>query len=317
MTAYEPSDYVELLQRIREALPAEVDIRIDAHGTWNFNEARRLLPRLEPLAISYFEQPINALMPDRFFPRGVAHRGGYQHEYYFRKLEQLRRHTTIPFSDHWWTPPIVQPPGANPMANLWEPDWELLQRYDPVDIAVPDIGLGVFGLYRLLALARFMGLGLALHSNFELGLQSRFRAAMYSALGYYPESVGLYLGTPPRLCYPMDTEYNQVSDDVLEQGKLTFVDGDLLLSEEPGHGCRFDPERLDAYRWSEERAAHHREHAERLLSDYRLDRPRRHTFSGWPKRQVGERFDRRAYPYDLASTLALTQSADVDVQLNT
>jgi L-alanine-DL-glutamate epimerase-like enolase superfamily enzyme len=318
MTAYEPADYVELLHRIREALPEEVDIRIDAHGSWNFREARRVLPRLEALNISYFEQPVNSLLPERFFPPGhPAASEGYQRDYYARKLEQLRYHTTIPFSDHWWTPPIHHPPGAHQMANLWEPEWDLIARYDPVDISVPDIGLGVFGLYRLLALARFMGLGIALHSNFELGLQSRFRGALYSALGYYPESAGLYLGTPPRLCYPMDTEYNQVRDDVLDGGKLAFVDGHIPLSSEPGHGCRLDPERVDQYRWTEERAQRYREFSQRLYENYRLDRPRRRTFSGWPKRQREERFDRQAYPYNLLSALGDERRQDTDVALNT
>ena len=132
--------------------------------------------------ISYIEQPFNALLPQRFYPPGSPppyHSTGFQREYYFRKLEQLRQHTRIPFSCHWWTPPIVQPEGAHQRSDSWDFDWAMIDRYDPVDIAVPDIGLGVFGLWRLLQMARFMGLHLTIHSNFELGLQSRFRGMMY------------------------------------------------------------------------------------------------------------------------------------------
>lgn len=318
MTAYEPEDYVELLHAMREALPDHVDIRIDAHGTWNFREARAIIPRLDSLGISYFEQPFNALLPESHYPASARPAvGGFQREYYFRKLQELREHTAIPFSDHWWTPPIVQPVGASRMANAWEPDWELISHYDPVDIANPDIGLGAFGLYRLLALARFMGLGVTLHSNFELGVQSSVRAAMFSALGYYPERAGLYLGSSPRLCYAMDTEYNQVSDDVLVGGKLSFVDGQLRLSEVPGHGCRLDADRLEAFRWTEERARPHREHAERIYASYLLDRPRRRTPAGWPKRQSVETFDHHTYPYDVTSALEIERAQDVDVELNT
>lgn len=317
MTAYEPEDYVELLERIRDTLPEHVELRIDAHGTWNFREARAILPRLEPLGISYVETPFNALLPASHYADG-RHRPAtaFQREYYFRKLEELRHHTTLPFSDHWWTPPIIQPDDAHRMDNLWEPDWELISRYDPVDIAVPDIGLGVFGLYRLLALARFMGLGVTLHSNFELGIQSSFRAALFSALGYYPERAGIYLGSSPRQCEAMDTEYNQVSDDVLADGKLAFVDGHLRLSGLPGHGRVLDPDRLAAYRWTEERARPHREHAERLYASYRLDRPRRRTPAGWPKLEASEQFDRHTYPYDVTGALALARDQDVDMELN-
>ena len=69
---------------------------------------------------------------------------------------------------------------------------------------------------------------------------------MFAALGYYPETAGLYLGTMPRLCMAMDTEYNHVSDDVLVGGKLPITGGHLP-SERPGHGLKLDPERLGRY----------------------------------------------------------------------
>jgi L-alanine-DL-glutamate epimerase-like enolase superfamily enzyme len=319
MTAYEPEDHVTVLERIRERVPDDVQIRIDAHGSWNFAEARRLLPRLEQLRIEYFEQPFNALQPQRFYAPGQAPADpgrSYQHEYYYRKLEQLRRHTTIPFSDHWWTPPIVHPPGASTMANAWEPDWQLIECYDPVDVANPDIGLGVFGLWRLLQLARFMGLHVTLHSNFELGMQSSFRAAALAALGYYEEGAGIYLGVTPRLCHPLDTEYNQVRDDVLDGGKLPIDEGYLSLSPLPGHGRRLDRERLERYRYDEAAVRPHRTYALALLNDYFLDRPRRWTMSGWPKEPGPERVDRLAYPYDVAKILGLDVRQDVDVELN-
>ena len=50
---------------------------------------------------------------------------------------------------------------------------------------------------------------------------------------------------------------------------------------------------------------------------YLLDRPRRRTMSGWPKRPGPERFDRQAYPYDLTQMLGGEQAQDVDVELNT
>ncbi|MSP83873.1 MAG: hypothetical protein EXQ94_13410 [Alphaproteobacteria bacterium] len=321
MTSYEPEDYVDLIRRIREAVPRDAEIRVDTHGTWNFSEARRILPALEPFNLSYIEQPINALLPGRFYPSGAgpANGGatGYQHAYYFRKLQELRGHTTIPFSCHWWTPPIVQPRGAHPMSNRWTFDWDLIARYDPVDIAVPDIGLGVFGLWRLLQMARFMGLHVTLHSNFELGLQSRFRAMMFSALGYYPEVGGIYLGTTPRLCMAMDTEYNQVRDDVLVGGKLPMRDGHIALGNTPGHGLGLDPERLEQYRYTEDRVRPHRDFAMRLYDNYVLDRPRRRTMAGWPKRPGTARDTRRTYPYDLTSILGIDTAQDVDVRLNT
>lgn len=321
MTSYEPEDFIELIGRVRAAIPALVDIRVDPHGSWNFTEARHIVPRLEPYNISYIEQPFNSLLPQRFYPPGAVpplqQPGGYQSEYYFRKLEELRQHTTIPFSCHWWTPPIVQPPGANRMSDAWSFDWHMIERYDPVDIAVPDIGLGVFGLWRLLQMTRFMGLHVTLHSNFELGLQSRFRAMMFSALGCYPESAGIYLGASPRLCMAMDTEYNQVRDDVLVGGKLPFANGRIALGDGPGHGLGLDPERLRRYAYTEESVRPHRGYALRLYDNYRLDRPRRRTMSGWHKDHGPERLSRHIYPYDVTGILGIDHRQDVDVELNT
>jgi len=321
MSSYEPEDHIGLIRRVREAIPPDIEIRVDTHGSWNFMEARRILPALEPLDISYIEQPFNALLPDRFYPRGVAPPphgpGGYQREYYFRKLEELRVHTTIPFSCHWWTPPIVQPAGAHRMSNAWSFDWYMIERYDPVDIAVPDIGLGVFGLWRLLQMARFMGLHIALHSNFELGLQSSFRAAMFSTLGYYPETTGLYLGATPRLCMAMDTEYNQVRDDVLVGGKLPVSGGHLVLSADPGHGLRLDRDRLERYAYTDDAVRGHRAFAQRLYDEYVLDKPRRKTMAGWPKRPGPERVGRRVYPYDVTGVLGIGEVQEIDVELNT
>ena len=38
MTAYQPEDHIDLIHRIREAVGPETAIRIDAHGTWNYQE---------------------------------------------------------------------------------------------------------------------------------------------------------------------------------------------------------------------------------------------------------------------------------------
>jgi hypothetical protein len=60
----------------------------------------------------------------------------------------------------------------------------------------------------------------------------------------------------------------------------------------------------------------HRQLACKLYANYLLDRPRRKTMSGWPKRQAAERFDRHAWPYEVASILDAEQKQDIDVELN-
>ncbi len=320
MTAYQPEDHIELIHRIREAVGPDTAIRVDAHGTWNYQEARRILAAVEGCNLEYAEQPVHSLLPQRFFPDSrrpsprLPGRGNYQAEYYYRRMTALRGELRTPLSCHWW-PPILHPPGAGPMENRWKPDWYMLERYEGADVAVPDINLGPWGLWRFAQLAKFMGLHLALHSNFELCTQLTFRAAMASALLQESERVGIYMGKAPRTCHPIDNETIHVSDDVIEGGQFDWSGGHLRLPSSPGHGLRLDPERLEKYRYTPEAVAPHREHAREIYADYRLDRPRRTSLSGWPKSGKAERFDRHTWPYEVASILGSEDSQDIDVEL--
>ena len=322
LTAYQPEEHIELIHRIREAVGEGVSIRFDSHGSWNYQEARKILRAVESCDIEFVEQPFNALLPQRFYPASEpvpdreAAAGGYQREFYFRRMTELRREQPIPLSCHWWTPPIVHPPGASLMSNRWQPDWYLMERYEAADISSPDIGLGPWGLWRQYEVARFMGMHLTLHSNFELCLQLSFRCAMAAALMVDTESSGLYLGTTPRLCHPIDNETIQVSDDVIVGGQPDWTGGHLQLPAKPGHGRRLDPERLEKFRYTEEAVRPHREYARELYAHYHLDRPRRTTQSGWPKPPGPETFQRHAYPYSLAQVLQGERKQDVDVELN-
>ena len=322
MTAYHPQEHVELVHAIRQAVGPHTAIRVDAHGTWNYQEARRILPRLEDCDLEYIEQPMNALLPHSFYPKGgkpderFPEQGGFQSEYYFRKMTELRREIRTPFSCHWWTPPILHPTGASVMSNRWEPNWYMLQRYEAADVSVPDILLGPWGLWRVTQLAKFMGMHVTVHSNFELCLQLCFRSAMVAALVYETESAGLYMGTTPRLCHPIDNETIQVSDDVIEGGQFDWTGGHLQLTGEPGHGQRLDPERVRKYLYTPEAVAPHRAYAQQLYCHYLLDRPRPTNQSGWPKQPGPETFARHVYPYSLKEILGAEDKQEIDTELN-
>jgi hypothetical protein len=139
---------------------------------------------------------------------------------------------------------------------------------------------------------------------------------MVSALVSQMESAGLYMGTAPRVCHPIDNETIQVSDDVIEGGQFNWAGGHLKLSESPGHGLRLDAERLERYRYTPEAIRPHREYAREIYAHYLLDRPRRTNQSGWPKRHKPEHFDRHVWPYQLAHVLGAEQEQEIDVRLN-
>lgn len=62
-TAYQPEDHIELIHRVRDAVEPDVRIRFDAHGTWNYQEARRILHAVASYDVEFVEQPMNALLP--------------------------------------------------------------------------------------------------------------------------------------------------------------------------------------------------------------------------------------------------------------
>ena len=192
----------------------------------------------------------------------------------------------------------------------------MLERYDAADVSVPDLGLGTWGLWRATQLAKFMGMHVTVHSNFELCMHLSFRAAMVAALVYDSGSSGLYMASAPRPCHPIDNETIQVSDDVIEGGQFDWSGGHLQLSAKPGHGLRLDPERLERYRYTPEAVAPHREYAKKLYADYRLDRPRPTSQSGWPQQPGAESISRHTYPYSLGHILGADEDQDVDLELN-
>ena len=77
------------------------------------------------------------------------------------------------------------------------------------------------------------GLGVAVHSSGELGIQL---ATM------------LHLGAVvPNLGYAADAHYHHLTDDVIEGGKMRYVDGAIAVPRAPGLGVKLDREKLARY----------------------------------------------------------------------
>jgi glucarate dehydratase len=78
-----------------------------------------------------------------------------------------------------------------------------------------------------------MGLGVAVHSSGELGIQL---ATM------------LHLGAViPNLGYAADAHYHHLVDDVIEGGPLRYVDGAIRVPDAPGFGVALNREKLARY----------------------------------------------------------------------
>jgi glucarate dehydratase len=77
------------------------------------------------------------------------------------------------------------------------------------------------------------GLGVAVHSSGELGIQL---ATM------------LHLGAViPNLSFAADAHYHHLTDDIIEGGKLRYENGSIAVPTAPGLGVRLDRDKLEEY----------------------------------------------------------------------
>ena len=114
----------------------------------------------------------------------------------------------------------------------------MLARYDAADISAPDFSYCVvspLAAWRIYEVARYLGMGLTMHSAYELGVSVMMRMHIASfALAYdLPVILPTWGESPvPGSAYAIDGHYNQWVDDVL----LGRQDG--LRARIPDHSRR-------------------------------------------------------------------------------
>ena len=92
---------------------------------------------------------------------------------------------------------------------------------------------GIRPCVKAAAVCETFGLGVAVHSSGELGIQL---ATM------------LHLGAVlPNLGYAADAHYHHLTDDIIEGGKMRYVDGAIAVPTAPGLGIKLDRSKLARY----------------------------------------------------------------------
>ncbi len=129
---------INAVQAIREALPASVSISIDANSAYNPSEAVRLAAALEPLDLTFFEEPV---APDDLT--------GY---------ERVRSSTRIPLA------------AGESAFSIWTYRDLLAGRL--VDIVQPDLGRcgGVTGAVSIAKMGYAFDIPVAPHTGFSSGV---------------------------------------------------------------------------------------------------------------------------------------------------
>lgn len=271
---FEPVSYIDLAHRIREAVGPTIDIRMDNHGSWGPADVLRVMRGVEDCQIEYMETPVGGPL-----------------EAQWRHMTHLRNLTSIPISSHSWLPPYIWRPGLpRGTATLDQQlDLRALERWDAADISAPDFSYAVvspLAAKRIYDVARYLGLGLMMHSAYELGVKVALRMHIASfALAYDLKVILPTWGqTPvPGSAHALDGHYNQWVDDVLAGGKMRYEEGFLTISDRPGLGVDLDPDKLRQYAYTEEEARRHAAFQEGTLARFRADRDWIHERNGWRK----------------------------------
>lgn len=194
-----PGEEARVLELVRDRMGDDYGVRIDPNGSWSVPTAIRIGQRLEEIRPEYFEDPAWGLI-------GNA---------------AVREQVRIPIATNMY-PAKFDDLGPSVKMNA-------------VDIVLTDIHYweGPRGVKDLAAICRTFGLGVAMHSGVEFGIE--LAAMVHTA------------STIPEMITSGDAHYHYLEDDIIAGGKLPYVNGAIQVPTGPGLGVELDPEKMDKY----------------------------------------------------------------------
>lgn len=195
----EPREEARVLELCRDRLGDDFGLRIDPNGTWSIATAVRIGRRLEGLGLEWLEDPSWGLEGNM----------------------AVRKQVRIPI-------------GTNMAPARWD-DLGPAIRLGAVDVILTDVHYweGLRGVKELCAVCRTFGLGVAMHSGHETGIE--MAAMLHTA------------ATIPEMIYSADAHYHHLADDIIAGGLMRYEDGCLPVPTGPGLGVTLDPEKMDKY----------------------------------------------------------------------
>lgn len=194
-----PEEEARVLELCRDRLGDGFGLRIDPNGVWSVPTAVRIGRRLEAVAPEYFEDPAWGLV-------GNA---------------AVREQVRIPIA-----------------TNMYPAKFDDLGpaiRLGAVDVVLTDLHYweGPRGVKDLTAVCRTFGLGVAMHSGTEFGIE--LAAMLHTA------------STIPEMITAGDAHYHYLTDDIIAGGLMEYRDGSIAVPTGAGLGVELDPEKMDKY----------------------------------------------------------------------
>ncbi len=195
----DPMEEARVVELCRQRLGPAFGLRIDPNGVWSVPKAVRVGRRLEPLGLEYFEDPAWGLEGNMAVRQQV--RISVATNMYPARFDDLG--------------PAV--------------------RMGAVDIVLTDLHYweGPRGVKDLAAVCNTFGLGLAMHSGAEFGIE--LAAMLHTA------------STIPQMTFAGDAHYHYLTDDIIEGGLMKYENGCIRVPTGPGLGVTLDEEKMRHY----------------------------------------------------------------------
>lgn len=218
----DPGEEARVLELCRDRLGPDFGLRIDPNGVWSVPTATRIGKRLEDLDLEYFEDPSWGL-------EGNA---------------AVRKAVRIPIA-------------TNMYPNKFD-DLGPAIKLGSVDIVLTDLHYweGPKGVKDLAAVCSTFGLGVAMHSGAEFGIE--LAGMLHTA------------STIPQMSVAGDAHYHYLKDDIIKGGLMKYENGCIKVPEGPGLGVELDEEKMEKYeRYFEEKGDYYaRFHADPYRPDW-------------------------------------------------
>jgi L-alanine-DL-glutamate epimerase-like enolase superfamily enzyme len=187
---------------MHDEVDGDLDFRLDPNQNWSFEDAVRVGAKLEDAGVylQYLEQPIRVDS--------------------FGTLKRLRER-------------LRQPIAANE-DMYFSHNMTHMGKEDAIDVGVLDIvpAGGILNMKRLAGIAGDLGVSLAHHNAWDLGVKT---AAVLHAVSATPE-----INLPP------DTIYYAWADDVITE-PFAVEDGKIPVPDGPGLGITVDEDKVAEY----------------------------------------------------------------------
>ncbi len=195
---FSPEEEFAAVKRFREAYGDKFLIRFDPNGAWSVETSIRILKQMESYALEFVEDPTLNI----------------------EGMSRVRKEVSIPFSTN--------------MCVIWFNQIMPAVRLGAIDMIQEDLHYwgGLHLNHKLVSIAEALQLGLAIHSDRELGISTA--------------AVLHFVAAHPYLTHAVDSHYHHQLDDIITE-PFVYRNGNMKIPDGPGLGVEIDRKKLEHY----------------------------------------------------------------------